>query len=194
MSKEKRESYHIIVNCKGLLRKSSQCLCQQHLRYGQGGLCDDYCGVGNAGRSVYCSQASLKKGHETRALKLSKFMFVKVAKLDWWGWGQGDIFYLYLALPGRFLLLPDLFYFFSTSTNLVSTSTDLVPTSTNLVSTSTDLVSTSTNLVSTSTDLVSTSTNLVSTSTDLVSTSTNLVSTSTGQNGTPRLLWVEVNP
>ena len=29
-----------------------------------------------------------------------------------WGWGQGGIFYVYLALPGRFPPLPDLFYLY----------------------------------------------------------------------------------
>ena len=59
----------MIVNCKGLLTKGSRCLRQQHSRYGQGGLCDDYCGVGSAGRSVHCFQSQFDKGTWTKALK-----------------------------------------------------------------------------------------------------------------------------
>ena len=40
-----------------MLRKDSQDLRQQHLRYGQGGLCDDYRGVGSAEKCVCCFQS-----------------------------------------------------------------------------------------------------------------------------------------
>ena len=52
---------------------------------------------------------------------------VAITPLQLRGWGQGDIFYLYLALPGRFL---PLYLTFSTSTDLVRTFTNLVSTST----------------------------------------------------------------
>ena len=65
-------NYHIIVNCKGLLRKGSQCLCEQYSGYGQGGPCDDYC-AGSA-ESVHCSQSQFDKG----ILDLSTENFVKI--------------------------------------------------------------------------------------------------------------------
>ena len=42
----------IITNYKGRLSRGSWDLHQQHSRYSQGGLCDDYCGMGSAGESV----------------------------------------------------------------------------------------------------------------------------------------------
>ena len=69
-------NYHII-NYKGLLRRGSRDLHQEHLIYGQGGLCVDYCGVGSAGESVRYFQFQSAEAHGAGALKI---MFAKVAK------------------------------------------------------------------------------------------------------------------
>ena len=70
------------------MRKGFQDICQQHSRYGQGGLCDDsddYCDEGSAGseKMSIVFSSSLADTHGTRALKfVSKFMFARDAKMD----------------------------------------------------------------------------------------------------------------
>ena len=60
-SKEKQDLLHNINN-KDMLMKGSRDLCQQHSRCGQGGICDDCCGVDSAGESVLCSNLADKHG------------------------------------------------------------------------------------------------------------------------------------